>query len=365
MPRDDHAFAEDVAPPKADKPQTVRELLSLRHWLTRTLPLPDFLLGDVISTTSRVEIIGPTGLGKTNFGLAFATAISEGRDFLHWRGSGRPQRVLYVDGEMSRRLMQTRLRDAARRQNDEPKTLFVLSREDFPSMQPLNVEDGQQLIDRVIKEVGGADLAIFDNVQALLGGDMKDEVPWQETLPWIRDLTRRNIGQVWFHHTGHDETHGYGSKTREWQLDTVALMETVERPDADIAFALKFTKARERTPDNRADFEPAVITLSNDEWASERGGLRSGKKRTAKDPALELLIDALARGEGVLPPASEHIPPATRCINETLWRKNFIAGSISESSQESAERAFRRIAKDLLLAGHIGKWDGWVWPVRT
>jgi hypothetical protein len=37
------------------------------------------------------------------------------------------------------------------------------------------------------------------------------------------------------------------------------LMETIERPEADIAFSLKFTKARERTPDNRADFEAAVI----------------------------------------------------------------------------------------------------------
>jgi hypothetical protein len=35
---------------------------------------------------------------------------------------------------------------------------------------------------------------------------MKDEEPWQDTLPWIRSLTNRSIGQLWVHHTGHEET---------------------------------------------------------------------------------------------------------------------------------------------------------------
>ena len=33
-------------------------------------------------------------------------------------------------------------------------------------------------------------------VQALLAGDMKEEVPWRQTLPWVWDLTRREIAQV-------------------------------------------------------------------------------------------------------------------------------------------------------------------------
>lgn len=352
----------DPLPNGHDTAPTLPQLLSLQYWLTRSLPLPDFLLGDVISTTSRIEIIGPTGLGKTNFGLALAAAIAAGRDFLHWQGSGKPQRVLYVDGEMSRRLMRGRLRDAVRRQGCQAATLFVLSREDFSDMPPLNTEAGQQFVDRVIKALGGVDLVIFDNIQSLLTGDMKDEEPWQETLPWIRDLTRRNIGQVWFHHTGHDETHGYGTKTREWQLDTVALMEAVERPGTDIAFSIKFTKARERTPDNRADFEPAVITLSNDEWFSERGGI-AARKSSARDRVFELLKDTIAR-HGTIPAASEHIPPETYCVNEDLWRQVCQAGCISEGSPEAERKAFYRAAKRLVEAGLVGKWQKQVWAVR-
>jgi hypothetical protein len=26
---------------------------------------------------------------------------------------------------------------------------------------------------------------------------------------------------MWLHHTGHNETQSYGTKTREWQMDTV------------------------------------------------------------------------------------------------------------------------------------------------
>jgi hypothetical protein len=339
------------------------DLLSGRRWRDRDIAEPDFLLGELLSTTSRGEFIGRSGLGKTNLLVALGLAVADGASFLHWTGCGRPRRVLYLDGEMSRRLARKRLIDAGRRHGGMPPTFFFLNREDYPDLDPLNTEAGRKFIDGIINAIGGADLVIFDNVQALLSGDMREEEPWQQTLPWIRNLTRRNIGQIWAHHTGHDESHGYGTKTREWQLDTVALMEDVDRPDADIAFNLKFTKARERNPDNRVDFDPAVITLADDRWKSERGAhLRT--KREAKDRALELLQDAIAR-EGAIPPTSAHIPPQTPCVTEGLWRRYCEKGCISDGKSEGAPRmAFNRAAKKLIEAGKVGKWDLWVWAVR-
>jgi hypothetical protein len=110
------------------------------------------------------------------------------------------------------------------------------------------------IVERVIKHLGGIDMVGFDNVMSLIGGDMKDEETWRQTLPWVLSLTRRNIGQFWLHHTGHDETRGYGTKTREWQMSTVGHLEEIKRPDTDVSFLLKFPKARERTPANQADF---------------------------------------------------------------------------------------------------------------
>jgi KaiC/GvpD/RAD55 family RecA-like ATPase len=240
--------------------------LTLEEWLARDVPEPDHLLGAMLSTTCRALLCGPTGLGKTMFGLAAAIAMAEGRPFLHWRG-GRSCRVLYVDGEISRREMKRRLKDAVRRAEAMPEAdLTLLSREDFESMPPLNTRSGQKWIDDFIEAYGPFDFIFFDNIQALLSGNMKEEEQWAEMLPWVKSLTRRAIGQMWFHHTGHDESRSYGSKAREWQMDLVILMERVEVPGADLAFSIKFTKAREKTPDNRADFEPVTMSLQDDKW---------------------------------------------------------------------------------------------------
>src|SRR6476661_5330484 len=109
-----------------------------RSGLSATYQSQTFLLGELLSTTTRAVIVGPTGLGKTMFGLAVALAIAGGKDFLHWR-AGRAGRVLYIDGEMSRREMKRRLRDAVRRAGGVVgEGLVILSKEDFEDMPPLN-----------------------------------------------------------------------------------------------------------------------------------------------------------------------------------------------------------------------------------
>jgi hypothetical protein len=256
--------------------------VSIADWCARELPAPDFLMGELLSSTSRVLLVAPTGLGKTNFALPLAFAMADGTDFLHWRGRGRSARVLFIDGEMSNRQMKRRIEDAVRRYGRKPETLYVFSRHDTTDMPPLNTREGQEFIDGYIQRLGGVDFIWFDNVQALLVGSMIEEEPWQDVLPWVRSLTMRNIGQCWVHHTGHDKTRSYGSSTREWQMDTVALMEAADRPGADIAFRLKFLKARERAPHNRDDFAEVVITLSDDQWQYERADpARSAVRLTA------------------------------------------------------------------------------------
>src|SRR5579859_4397407 len=129
-------------------------------------------------------LVASTGLGKTNLALAMAFAMAAGRGFLHWRGAGRPMRVLYVDGEMSRRLVKARVADAVRREGGiVPAMLYLVCRDDIEHMPPLNAAEGQRFIDSIIAGLGGIDFVIFDNIQALLIGDMKDEESWQQTLP--------------------------------------------------------------------------------------------------------------------------------------------------------------------------------------
>jgi hypothetical protein len=359
---DIETLIEDIEPYAGAVAWIDPQTLTLAYWLERDIAPPDFLLGELLSTTSRVLMVAPTGIGKTNIALAIALAIAEGCDFLHWRAH-RAARVLYIDGEMPRRLMKQRLVDAVRRQGVAPTNLFILSREDHPDMPSLDTVAGQEYIDAVIKLLCGVDFVIFDNIQALMEpGDDFGAASWQHTLSWVRDLSRRKIGQLWVHHTGHNEAQSYGTKTREWQLDTVMLLERLDR-DSDIAFNLNFPKARERTPGNRSDFQPAVITLAKDEWNYESGG-RSGTSGRGRlkleEIALRALDEALAKG-GDTPRNHPKIPPDTLCVTAEMWQRYFEQVQIGDAKPESVARTFRKYAAQLQVAGKVGSAKPWVW----
>ena len=345
--------------------------LSLAEWLARDLPPADDLLGELLSTTSRFMLIAASGLGKTNFAMAKAFAMAAGQDFLHWRG-GRPCRVLYVDGEMSKRQMTTRLADAVRRFGGKPETLSILSRADVEDMPPLNTPAGQAYIDAKIKELGGVDFIFFDNVQALLVGDMKEEEAWQNTLPWIKRLTKRQIGQCWVHHTGWDKTRAYGTSTREWQMDTVAVMEAVEGSGCDIAFTLTFTKARERGPYNRADFETVVVTLADDQWAVEDG--KASKKGDALTKAehgwIDDIVDLFAAPGATKPVVPSPCMPTVQALTREQVRQGLRhKGRFMADPGEALTRADRTKLSTALNAlkskKKIGMTEQYIWLLET
>jgi hypothetical protein len=281
---------EDHTSEDTDKETDRLPPLKLSEWLTRTdLNEPCKLMGSLLTTTCRVIIAGPTGLGKTLLGLGAAFAIIRQENFAHWV-AGQPGRVLYIDGEMPRTEIKRRLLSNSK--GGAPDNLLVLSREDFEDMPPLNTERGQVWLDQFIKQHGPFALIIFDNIQSLLTGNMKDEELWAAVLPWVRSLTRRQIGQLWFHHTGHDETRSYGSKAKEWQMDTVAVMEATKVEDADVAFTLKFTKTRMKTPANKADFEDVTLMLKGTTWDHRMGRVDNSNKMTRNQKTFLSILEA-------------------------------------------------------------------------
>jgi hypothetical protein len=274
--------------------------LTVDDWIARDLPQPDFLSGHWLTTTSRVLLSATTGLGKSNLGIALGMRIAAGVNFLHWDNE-RAAKVLYIDGEMSRRLLRQRIIDEAGRVGQRPRNFHALSSEDIPDFKALNTAEGQLWISALIKKLGGIDLIIFDNIMSLIAGDMKDEDPWQQTLPWVRWLTRQAVGQIWIHHTGHDETRSYGTKTREWQMDTVIHLDAVKRDETDISFCLQFKKARERTPATRLDFQDVKIALVNDRWEHELTDTRPAAKVSPQtEKALDALNNVLAGDQAVM-----------------------------------------------------------------
>jgi hypothetical protein len=332
--------------------------LTLDQWRSRDLAEPDFIMGHWLTTTSRVLLTAATGLGKTNFGLALGMRIAAKADFLHWRAH-RPARVLYIDGEMSRRLLRQRVLDEEKRVGITPEFFFALSHEDIEGFKPLNTIEGQAWMNALIEKLGGVDLVVVDNIMSLTVGDMKDPEPWQLTLPWVLSLTKRAVGQIWIHHTGHDETRSYGDKSREWQMDTTVHLDAVKRDDTDVSFSLAFIKARERTPATRFDFQDVKIALVNDRWEHELTQAQRPDKiapQTAR--ALDALRNVIAGGIVTMLPGNRSAASREAWIDELA-----LLGMIDKEKAVSARSLFNRWRRELVAAHRIGCEGDWSWPV--
>jgi hypothetical protein len=336
------------------------------YWEVRELAKPDFLLGDLLSTTSRTLLIGPTGIGKSNFCLGINYAAAAGTAFLHWAGR-RPARVLYIDGEMSARLAKDRIREASQRQGSTPSTLWLANREDFPNLPPLNTDDGQKFVESMIEQIGGVDLITFDNIQALLVGSHKEDETWAPVLPWVRNLTAKKIGQIWQHNTGHATDRGYGDKSREWQFDQVAIMKAPEIPTPGrlIEFRLEFSKARERAPHNRAEFEAVNIWIGDDNrWQSNAG---PPKPKKMPSPTAQTfyrgLCDLLAQNGKRDLPFRGAPPAATRGD----WLEHMVRkGSIDEAAKANVKQAhLSKYQAQLIDVGWIAVDGKYVWATRS
>jgi hypothetical protein len=344
---------------RADRPAVtlIKVPLTVGEWLERDLPGPDRIMGDWLTTTSRVLLTAPTGIGKTNLLMQIAAHAAAGLDFLHWKAH-RPARVLFVDGEMNRRLLRNRIADVVRRIGFQLPGLYILSHEDIEDFAPLSTPAGQAIIERMIERVGCVDLAIFDNVMSLVGGDMKGEESWAATLPFAKQLTKRAIGQIWAHHTGHDTTKSYGTKTREWQMDTVMHLSEVQRPDTDVSFNLTFPKARERTPTNRRDFQEVRIALVNDEWIS---GAKT-VKRDALNPSNKKFLDALIN---VYASRETELFDGRKVVRVEHWRAECEKlGFIEKGKTATARSWFSKNKRELIERNYIAShFDQYVWKL--
>jgi hypothetical protein len=291
-----------------------KAVLRVEDWLMRDLPNPDFILGSWLTTTSRVLLTAPTGLGKTLFGVTMSGAIADGKSFLPWKGR-RHCRVLYIDGEMALRLLKQRLIDETRRLGAVPAGLYALSHADIENFQPLNTDAGRNQIEEIIAHIGEIDLIWFDNIMSLISGDMKDEEGWRQTLPWQHTLTKRNIGQIWIHHTGHDESRAYGTKTREWQMDTCIFLESAPCHDTDVSLSSPSTRRESARPPPRQTSRISPSHSSMTPGPTPARGVPPPRKKPS--PLAAKFLEALLNCETVT-------HEGRRCVPTEGWRAECI-----------------------------------------
>jgi len=162
---------------------------------------------------------------------------------------------------------------------------------------------------------------------------------------------------MWVHHTGHDETRSYGTKTKEWMPDTVMHLERVERPGTDVSFSLSFRKARERTPTTRSDFAEVNIALVDDQWTSEgEVATRKGKKPSALGGKF---LDALRNATIDSAERMHHCPAATLAA----WRAECTKLGLIEPDMkpDAARSLFSKYKRELIALNLVACSETHAW----
>jgi hypothetical protein len=345
-----------------------RTKLLLSNWLTLTLPPRDRLLGDVLCTTSRWILIGDTGIGKTLLAMAIAGAVASGGALLGWQGSGGPRRVMYLDGEMPAETFKERLEAIASRYGPDLE-VWGYNRDLLPdgAMPPLNTPEGEVWLLKEIEAIK-PEAIVFDSIMSLTLGPMSDEESWAPISFLMRKITSTRIAQIWLHHTGHDASRGFGTKTREWQVDTVAILLAADVDSGLIE--LRFTKARLRTPQTHAQFEPKLIHCDANGWAIVSDAPKGGKGKPMSLHAIiktQLLraYDHLA--DGVEASGGFAGEPVRKVksddVREDLRRRGVFDVDERGRLTGSSRMGFLRAKAELIVQNKMVEKDGLIWRI--
>lgn len=343
-----------------------RDNLLLSAWLKRDLPPRDYLLGTLMCTTSRWLVFGETGVGKSLLCLDLAAAAAAGKEILGWKGSGKPRRVMYLDGEMPAETFKERMQLIAARYGPDLQ-LYGYNRDalDEGEMPPLNTPEGEQWLMKEIAEVQ-PEVIFLNSIMCLLDGVMSEEESWKPVKQLVWKLTARRIAQVWMHHTGHDTSKSFGTKTREWEMDTIVKLTFVD--ETKTAFTVSFEKARLRTPANAAEFQPRTLSLGPNGWITEpvRGAPGTGRKSDDIVKVTRATVDAYNRLASAVEPTADVDGRKVRKVRTDALRGEVKSRGWLDTKETggltgAARMIFLRAKGDLISTGRFIEIDGWFW----
>ena len=213
-------------------------------------------------------IDGDTGLGKSRFAMRLAYAAAAGTEFLHWP-AGRACNVLYVDYEMGADELRGRVIELIEDQKlSSLPNLHLIAYDEFDKgIPPLDTEAGQRFMLRQIERFG-AEFIIIDNLMASVAGQVTEET-WKAVEPFVFALSRRGVCQLWLHHTGHDKSRAYGTRTMAWKMTSTFHLHPLPDPLARISFEMRADKPpRSLALEHRAEADAYHVRFADSGWAS-------------------------------------------------------------------------------------------------
>jgi hypothetical protein len=371
------------APPPGEDiplpPPPELEGLTAEAWAAKKLPPRDHLLGTLLSTTSRWMVQADTGTGKTLLVMAIAMAVAANRQMLNWASCGRPRRVMYIDGDLPAETCQDRVKLGFALYGAAGVEFYAYNLDELEregkGFEPFNTAAGRAWLEREIERVE-PDLIVFDSVMCLTVDAMTDDRSWRPVAELMGWLTGRRIAQIWVHHTGHDPNRGFGTKSREWRLDTVVLLTEADNEglsaEEGAPVEMRFKKARLRTPQNSDEFQELKIAHGPEGWRvverlSDKQEERPLSDRAILTRAFCNAYDELAGGVegsgyvGDYRILKVNVDKLRDRLKSTGWLDADEKGRITDASRT----ALRRIKSKLLGEGGFKEQDGLIWRTRS
>ena len=264
--------------------------VSLGELLAKNIPPRAPMLSPWLTEQSLSMIYAWRGIGKSWLGLSVAYAVASGCDVLGWHAPSK-RRVLYLDGELPARVMQSRLALIVGTFDGEPDPdgFRILTPDLQPNGVMPNLSDyaGQAAIDEYADQ---ADLIIIDNLSTLARGGKENEgESWLPVQEWALRHRAKGRAVLFIHHAGKGGQQR-GASRREDVLDTViSLRRSADYNPADGAkFELHFEKARNLTGD---EAQPLDVRLHGDdngirwEYAPAEDGILDRLEALSKEGA--------------------------------------------------------------------------------
>jgi predicted ATP-dependent serine protease len=225
------------------------------------IPPRKLLLAPWLMSESLIMIHAQTGVGKTHLTLNIAHSLATAGEFLGWQAP-EPVTVLYIDGEMAKDDLQTRLKAITARTGKQPDKgqLRILARSmQFDGCMPnLFSEKGQSTFGTYFKDV---DVIIIDNLSSLVSGSNENEAEgWEPIQSWAVQMRTQGKTIIFVHHAGKNGTQRGTSK----RTDLMDIVIKLERRDDYIQeegahFRVLFEKARSLYGPSVAPFEAKLV----------------------------------------------------------------------------------------------------------
>jgi len=295
------AEQDDLAPPLAGKDKvsqnsspcqpTTLKSLNVRDLLSLEIQRREMILNPILPEQGLVMIHAPRGIGKTHVSLMIAYAVATGDQMFHGKWtSDKPNKVLFVDGEMPLAVVQERLTKIIKNTDAEAMTddnlLIITPDLQDQGISDLSTREGQHFVEEHLKNVK---LLILDNYSSLCRkGRENDAESWIPLQEWFLKLRRRGISVLLIHHS--NKSGGQrGTSKKEDLLDTVITLRKPEtyNPKEGARFEIHYEKARGFYGEDAAPFEVCL---------KEENGKFTWQVRDIEDCQLDKVIELKKEG---------------------------------------------------------------------